>query len=143
MPANSNSLLMPEWPNGWLDKLIPDLLAAGRSNAARRLAAKRSGGRPASCQALKGNTDGTDSHRGETENRGRQQDGGRPPLRRRVAQDGRLLACLELSVRRSDLPARQPPLEKATQARAHQAAPARPLGHVARAEYALRPSQPG
>src|SRR5262249_40467334 len=55
--------------------------AAGRSNAARRIAAEDSRGKQsASCQAPKENTDGTRDHRGETENRGRRQGGGRPSL---------------------------------------------------------------
>ena len=36
-----------------------------------------------------------------------------------------------------------PLLQGAAQARAHQAAAARPLGHVAGPEHALRPPQPG
>ena len=36
-----------------------------------------------------------------------------------------------------------PLLKRAAQARAHQAAAARPLGHVAGPEHALRPPQPG
>ena len=46
-------------------------------------------------------------------------------------------------VGRADLPARQPAPEGAAQAGAHQAAAARPLGHVAGPEHALRAPQPG
>ena len=59
-----------------------------------------------------------------------------------AAQDGRLLARRELSVGRPDLSLRQSAAEEAAQAGAHQAAPARPLGHDARAELHLRPSEP-
>ena len=54
-----------------------------------------------------------------------------------------LLAGLQLPVGRSDLPARQPAAQGAAQARARQAAPARPLGHDARPQLPLRPPQPG
>ena len=69
--------------------------------------------------------------------------GDRPALRRGAAQDGRLLAGLELPVGRPDLSARQSAPETAAQARAHQAAALGPLGHVAGPEHALRPPQPG
>ena len=47
------------------------------------------------------------------------------------------------SLGRADLPARQPAPEGAPEAGAHHAAAARPPGHVARPEHALRPPQPG
>ena len=61
----------------------------------------------------------------------------------RAPQDRRLLAGRQLPLGRADLPARQPAPEGAAQARAHQAAAARPLGHVAGPEHALRPPQSG
>ena len=42
-----------------------------------------------------------------------------------------------------DLPARQPPAARAAAPGAHQAAAARPLGHVPRAQPRLRPHEPG
>ena len=60
----------------------------------------------------------------------------------RAARDRRLLARGQLPLGRADLPARQPAAARAAAARAHQAAPARPLGHDARAQLHLRPPQP-
>ncbi|MGY4434739.1 hypothetical protein ACVWWO_007216 [Bradyrhizobium sp. F1.13.1] len=65
---------------------------------------------------------------------------GRSEQRPRSARP--LLARRELSLRRADLPARQSAAARAVTARAHQAAFARPLGHDARVELHLRPSQP-
>jgi uncharacterized BrkB/YihY/UPF0761 family membrane protein len=54
-----------------------------------------------------------------------------------------LVARRQLSLGRTDLSVRDNPLAaRAADARAHQAAPARPLGHDARAELHLRASQP-
>src|SRR4051794_12791850 len=61
----------------------------------------------------------------------------------RGAQARRLLAGLQLPLGRADLPARQPAAEGAAAAGAHQAPTARPLGHVAGLEHALRPPEPG
>ena len=65
----------------------------------------------------------------------------RPAFRRRAAEDGRLLAGLQLPLGRADLSPRQSAFERTAQARAHQAAVARPLGHVAGLEHALRSPQ--
>ena len=54
-----------------------------------------------------------------------------------------LLAGGQLPDGRPDLPAGQPAAARAADGRAHQAPPARPLGHVARPEPPLRPPQPG
>jgi hypothetical protein len=54
----------------------------------------------------------------------------------------RILARRELPVGRTDLPARQPAAARAVAARAHQAKVAGTLGHDARADLHLRPSQP-
>ena len=62
---------------------------------------------------------------------------------RSCSPPARLLARRQLPVGRPDLPARQSAAARAAQARAHQAAAARPLGHVAGPEHALRPPQPG
>src|SRR6266550_1535816 len=59
-----------------------------------------------------------------------------------VAQAGRLLACGELPLGRADLSLRQSAAEAAAQARAHQTAPARPLGHDAGIELHLRSPEP-
>src|SRR5688572_1404762 len=56
---------------------------------------------------------------------------------RRAASSRRLVARRELSLRRADLPARQPAAARAASPRAREAAPARPLGHLARAELRL------
>ena len=61
---------------------------------------------------------------------------------RGAAADRRLVAGRQLPVGRPDLPARQPAAARAAAPRAHQAAPARALGHHARPELRLRPSQP-
>ena len=53
----------------------------------------------------------------------------------------RLLARRQLSVRRSDLPVRQSAAARASQGGAHQAAPARALGHDARPQFHLRAPQ--
>ena len=65
-----------------------------------------------------------------------------PPFRRSAGPDGRLLAGLELPLRRPDLSLRQPAAREAAPARARQAAPARALGHDAGPELRLRPPQP-
>ena len=59
-----------------------------------------------------------------------------------LAADAALLAGRQLPDRRPDLPAGQPAAARAAAAGAHQAAPARPLGHLARPELHLRPPQP-
>src|SRR5260370_32949951 len=47
---------------------------------------------------------------------------------RNVAQDGALLARLQLPLGRHDLPARQPAVARTAQTRTHQESPAGPLG---------------
>src|SRR5262249_33193483 len=106
--------------------------AMGRNNTSRRIAAEDSKGtHPASCQTPEGNTRGTRRHQGETENRGRWRGGGTPPLRRRTAQDGRLLSGIELPDRRPNPPARQPPPGGTARARTHQAVAAPSLEQLA------------
>ena len=56
--------------------------------------------------------------------------------------DAALLARRQLPDRRADLPAGQPAAARAAAAGAHQAAAARPLGHVARPQPDLRPPEP-
>ena len=53
-----------------------------------------------------------------------------------------LVARRELPQHRADLPARESAAARTAAGRAHQAAPARPLGHVARAEPRLRAPEP-
>ena len=65
-----------------------------------------------------------------------------PLTLRRAGAPERLVARGELPLRRPDLPARQPAAARAAARRARQAAPARPLGHDARAELHLRPPEP-
>ncbi|CAA9549428.1 MAG: Xylulose-5-phosphate phosphoketolase @ Fructose-6-phosphate phosphoketolase, partial [uncultured Thermoleophilia bacterium] len=67
-----------------------------------------------------------------------------PPRRRRrrARRHRRLLARRQLPERRADLPDGQPAAARAAQARAREAAPARPLGHDAGAEPDVRPRQP-
>ena len=64
------------------------------------------------------------------------------PVEERDRGSRRVLARGELPDRRADLPAGQPAAARAAARRAHQAAPARPLGHVARAQPRLRAPQP-
>src|SRR5512134_217456 len=59
-----------------------------------------------------------------------------------AAADRRVLARGELPLGRPDLPPGEPPAARAAPARARQAAAARPLGHHAGAEPALRPHEP-
>ena len=59
-----------------------------------------------------------------------------------LGSDAPVLAGGQLPDRRPDLPPGQPAAARAAPARAHQAAAARPLGHVARAEPHLRAPQP-
>ena len=60
------------------------------------------------------------------------------PQRRGAQEDRRVLARGELSLRRADLPLRQSAAQAAADEGAHQAAPARTLGHDARAQFHLR-----
>ncbi len=76
-------------------------------------------------------------HLGYGDHRSRRVRHGRRPRPRR-----RLVARRQLPVRRPDLPAGQPAAARAAVARPRQAPPARPLGHDARPEPHLRPSQP-
>ena len=62
--------------------------------------------------------------------------------RRRASTDRRLLAGRQLSVRRPDLPARQPAAAPAAGGRGRQAAAARSLGHHAGPQPDLRPHEP-
>src|SRR5205807_580335 len=61
---------------------------------------------------------------------------------RAARQDGCLLARGQLSLRRSDLLARQPLVEEAARRRAREATPPPPLGHDARPELRLRAPEP-
>src|SRR5581483_10721288 len=56
--------------------------------------------------------------------------------------DAPLLVRRELPDHRPDLPAGEPAAARAAAPRAHQAPPARPLGHVAGPEPDLRPPEP-
>ncbi len=64
-------------------------------------------------------------------------------VRGRPRADRPLLAGRQLPVGRADLPPRQPAAPGPARGRARQAAAARPLGHHAGTEPALRPPQPG
>ena len=66
----------------------------------------------------------------------------RTALRPAAFSHRRVLASLQLPDRRPDLPDGESAAARAAPRRAHQAAPARPLGHVAGAEFYLRASQP-
>jgi hypothetical protein len=59
-----------------------------------------------------------------------------------AAQDGRVLACVELSLGGPDLSAGQSAFEKAAAFGTYQAAVAGALGNDARVEFHLRASQP-
>ena len=61
---------------------------------------------------------------------------------RRAREDRRLLARGQLPLRRPDLPLRQPAARGPAHARAHQAAPARPLGHDPRPQLHLHALEP-
>ena len=63
--------------------------------------------------------------------------------RHRAPPPRRVVARRELPHGRPDLPAREPAAARAAATRAHQAAPARPLGHVAGAQLPLRAPEPG
>ena len=61
---------------------------------------------------------------------------------RRAVPDRRLLACLQLSRGRHDLPAREPAAARAAREGARQAAPARALGREPGLELHVRPPEP-
>jgi hypothetical protein len=60
-----------------------------------------------------------------------------------AAQDGRLLACRQLSVGRTDLSLRQSAAKATTQTFRREAAGGRALGHDAGTEFYLCASEPG